>query len=148
MRPDKPAKSVHRAKRLRRELSPPEVMLWQILRASPGGHKFRKQHPAGPYVLDFFCARANLAVEIDGLAHDMGNRPAHDACRGQWLRENRIGALRIPARDVLDSVDAVAQSVVDIVESRLTAFGKAPPSSLRDATSPSQVDGEDQKDRL
>jgi very-short-patch-repair endonuclease len=147
MRPDKPAKTIRRAKRLRRELTLPEAMLWRILRTSPGGHKFRKQHPAGIYVLDFFCARANLAIEIDGMAHDLGDSPAHDQRRDNWLHANRIDTIRIPARDVLDSVDAVAQSVIDVVESRLTAFGKAPPSSLRDANSPSQVDGEDQKDQ-
>ncbi len=141
MRPDKPARSVHRAKKLRRELTLPEAMLWRLLGQSP--HKFRKQHPAGPYVLDFFCARANLAVEIDGIAHDMGDNPMRDERRDQWLRANRIDTLRIAARDVLDSPASVAQSIVDTVESRLVAFGKAPPSSLRDATSPSQVDGED-----
>ena len=148
MRPEKPAKSVHRARKFRRDLSLPEAMLWQLLRASPSGYKFRKQHPAGPYVLDFFCARANLAIEIDGISHDMGDRPARDDRRDHFLRAHRIDTLRIPARDVLDSVEAVAQSIVEIIESRLAAVGKAPPSSLRDATSPSQVDGEDQKDRL
>jgi len=148
MRPEKPAKSVHRARKFRRDLSLPEAMLWQLLRTSPNGHKFRKQHPAGPYVLDFFCARANLAIEIDGISHDMGDRPARDARRDHFLRKHRIDTLRIPARDVLDSVETIAQSNVEIIESRLAAFGKAPPSSLRDATCPSQVDGEDQKDRL
>ena len=148
MRPEKPAKSVHRARKFRRDLSLPEAMLWQLLRASTSGFKFRKQHPAGPYILDFFCARANLAIEIDGISHDMGDRPARDEHRDHFLREHRIDTLRIPARDVLDSFESVAQSIVEIIESRLAAFGKAPPSSLRDATSPSQVDGEDQKDRL
>ena len=147
MRPEKPARTVRRAKRLRRELSLPEAMLWRILRTSPGGHKFHKQHPAGVYVLDFFCARANLAIEIDGMAHDMGDNPTRDHRRDNWLRANRIDTIRIPARDVLDSASAVAQSITDIVEDRLKRFGKTPPSSLRDATSPSQVDGEDQKDR-
>jgi len=148
VRPDKPASTIRRAKRLRRQLTLPETLLWQILRTAPGGHRFRKQHPAGSYILDFFCARANLAIEIDGIAHDMGDNPARDKRRDDWLRANRIDTIRIPARAVLDSAETVAQSIVDIVEDRLSSFGKAPPSSLRDATSPSQVDGEDQKDRL
>ena len=82
------------------------------------------------------------------MAHDMGDCPAHDDRRDQFLREHRIDTVRIPARDMLDSTETVAQTIVDIVEDRLRSFGKAPPSSLRDATSPSQVDGEDQKDRL
>nr|WP_234715821.1 DUF559 domain-containing protein [Sphingopyxis macrogoltabida] len=118
------------------------------MRTSPGGHKFRKQHPAGPYILDFFCARANLAIEIDGIAHELSDKPARDQRRDACLRANRIDTIHIAASDALDSAAAVAQSILDTVESRLNSFGKTPPSSLRDATSPSQIDGEDQKDRL
>lgn len=122
-------------------------MLWQILKASPNGHKFRQQHPAGPYILDFFCARANLAVEIDGMAHDLGDRPERDAARDAWLAERRIDTLRIPAIDVLKDPVETGNSIVATVEERLIAFGKAPPSSPRDATSilievKGQVDGE------
>ena len=142
MRPAKPGTPVHRAKRLRREMSLPEAKLWQILRTSPGGHRFRRQHPAGPFVLDFFCARANLAIEVDGFAHEMGDRPARDRQRDAWLSERRIDTLRIPAADVLRDTTEVAASIVAAVEHRLALFGKAPPSALS-ATSPSQVDGED-----
>ena len=47
-------------------MTPPEVALWQSLRTRPGGYKFRRQHPAGIYVLDFFCTKARLAIEVDG----------------------------------------------------------------------------------
>jgi very-short-patch-repair endonuclease len=146
MRPAKPAISVRRAKRFRRELTKPEFQLWQILRTSPGGHKFRKQHPAGPYILDFFCARANLAIEIDGFAHDTGERPERDARRDAWLHEYRIDTLRIPASAVLNDVIDVVNAILVTAEERMLRFGKAPPSSLRDATSPSQVDGERDND--
>jgi len=53
-------KSVARAKRLRREMSLPEVLLWTALRERPAGFKFRKQHAAGVYSLDFFCVAAAL----------------------------------------------------------------------------------------
>ena len=143
MRPDKPAASINRAKKFRRELTKPEWMLWQILRTSQNGHKFRNQHPAGAYVLDFFCARANLAIEIDGFAHDTDDRPERDARRDAWLAEHRIDTLRIPAVHVLRDATETAEAVIAIIDERLTRFGKAPPSSLRDATSPSQVDGEE-----
>jgi very-short-patch-repair endonuclease len=118
-------------------------MLWQILRTRPQGHRFRRQHPAGPYVIDFFCARANLAIEIDGFAHETGDRPGRDEKRDAWLRERRIDTLRIPAADVLRDATQVAEAIVAIIDERLALFGKAPPSALRAATSPSQVDGED-----
>jgi very-short-patch-repair endonuclease len=63
------------ARRLRRTMSLPEVLLWTQLRGKPLGIKFRKQHPVGDYVVDFYCAEKQLAVEIDGIAHDMGDRP-------------------------------------------------------------------------
>ena len=141
-RPGKPASTVQRAKRLRREMSLPEVLLWRNLRGSPQGVRFRNQHPAGVYVLDFFCARANLAIEIDGLAHDMGDRPQRDEQRDAWLQDYRIDTVRIPASEVLRDPVAVAESIVALALSRIEAFGKTPPPSLRDATSPSQVDGE------
>jgi very-short-patch-repair endonuclease len=66
-------------------MSLPEGMLWRILRTRPGGFKFRRQHPVGPYVLDFFCRAAAVALEIDGIAHDMGDNPARDEQRDAWL---------------------------------------------------------------
>ncbi|HMS20409.1 endonuclease domain-containing protein [uncultured Sphingorhabdus sp.] len=144
VRPEKPLASIKRAKRFRRELTKPEVMLWQILRQSPGGHKFRKQHPAGHYVLDFFCARANLAIEVDGFAHDSGDRPERDARRDAWLAEHRIDTLRIPAVFVLKDATEAVNAIIATIEDRLICFGKAPPSvASATATSPSQVDGEE-----
>lgn len=142
MRPQKPALSVNRAKQFRRELTKPEVMLWQYLRTSPSDHKFRKQHPAGPYVLDFFCARANLAIEVDGMAHDTDMRVERDIARDAWLAEHRIDTLRIPAVDVLRDVTEVTQNIITMIEDRLLRFGKAPPASRGDTTFPSVVDGE------
>jgi very-short-patch-repair endonuclease len=143
MRPKKTGVSIKRARGFRQELSKPELMLWQILRTSPNGHRFRRQHPAGHFVLDFFCARASLAIEIDGYAHDTGDRPERDLKRDAWLVEHRIDTVRVAARDVLADAAGVAEALVALVEQRKARFGKAPPSSLRDATSPSQDDGEE-----
>ncbi|WP_291875672.1 endonuclease domain-containing protein [Caulobacter sp.] len=87
-------------------MSKPELNLWHALRR--GGLndlKFRRQHPVGPYVLDFYCASLRLAVEVDGYDHCLGSRPRRDATRDQWLVAIGIRTLRIPARDVLASVD-------------------------------------------
>ena len=142
MRPEKPSRSVKRAKELRRTLSKPEWLLWQILRTSPRGHKFRKQHPAGPFILDFFCVKANLAIEIDGYAHDTDDRPQRDAARDAWLAAHKIDTLRIPAVDVMRDAVETEDRIVAVIEERLTRFRKAPPSALRAATSPMQVIGE------
>ena len=116
MRPEKPSSTIKRAKRLRRVMSKPEVMLWQRLRGSPSGEKFRHQHPAGKYVLDFYHAATKLCIEVDGIAHDMGDNPDKDTSRENWLASFGIRTMRIPAIDVLRDPDAVAQSILDVVK--------------------------------
>lgn len=100
---------------MRKAMTLPEVLLWQELRGQPQGVKFRRQHPLGDYVLDFFCAKAKVCIEIDGITHDMGGNPARDAQRDQWLREQGIETLRIPAADVLRSPGGVATAIVHYI---------------------------------
>ncbi|MGH6729449.1 MAG: endonuclease domain-containing protein, partial [Sphingomicrobium sp.] len=66
-------------------MSLPEVRLWQVLCARPGGLKFRRQHAGGPFVLDFFCSDARLAIEIDSEAHSRDDRPQRDAARDAYF---------------------------------------------------------------
>ena len=95
------------ARKLRRNMTLPEVLLWRWLRQRPEGLKFRRQYPTGTYVLDFFCSDARLAIEVDGEAHSRGDRPDRDQARDQWLRSAGIETLRIAAADILDDTDAV-----------------------------------------
>ena len=104
--------TVARARTLRRTLTLPEGLLWQALRARPSNLKFRRQHPCGRFVLDFYCETAKLGIEVDGMAHDMGDRPDRDITRDRWLTNNGIRVLRVPARDVLHDLDAVVRQIV------------------------------------
>jgi very-short-patch-repair endonuclease len=90
----------------------PEVALWQQLRHRPDGLKFRRQHPAGPYVLDFYCEEARLCIEVDGAVHDFGDAPTADAHRDRWLAEAGIGTVRIAAADVLRNLNGVLRFIV------------------------------------
>ena len=103
---------VYTARRLRRTMSLPEVLLWQRLRGSPGGLSFRKQHPIDPYVADFYCSGARLVIEVDGSSHDRGDRPHRDERREAFLREGGYSVLRIAAADVLKDPDGVASAVI------------------------------------
>ena len=107
-----PKPTVKKARRLRRSMTTPEVMLWQRLRQRPGGFKFRRQHPAGPYVLDFFCSEARLAIEVDGIAHEMGDNPEADASRDAWLLEHGVATLRLRAGNVIGSPDQAVEWIV------------------------------------
>ena len=119
----KQPRNVARARQLRREMSLPEVLLWQHLKGAPGGVQFRKQHSIGNYFLDFFVAKLKLAIEIDGIAHDMGDRPTRDEARDVFLRGEGIEVVRIPATEVLKSPEDVAESLVAY------CAGKTPPSA-------------------
>ena len=98
------------ARRLRRELSLPEKLLWVRLRGAEV--RFRRQHPIGTYVLDFYCPAVMLAIEVDGLAHDFGNRPQRDDVRTEWLQSQGIQVLRIAAKDVVADPDEVADALI------------------------------------
>ncbi len=106
------AKNISKARHLRAEMSLPEVLLWRQLRKQPGGVKFRRQHPLGDYVFDFYCAEAKVDIEIDGFVHDTGRNPARDELRDSWVRAQDLEVLRIPATQVLQSPEEVAEAIV------------------------------------
>ena len=104
--------TVKRARALRKDLSVPERLLWQRLRLRPGGLKFRRQHPIGPYIVDFCCLSERFVIEVDGIAHDMGDRPSRDDTRTRFLKENGYRVLRISAQRVLADADGTAEAIV------------------------------------
>ena len=111
-----PRKKIQRniglARKLRKTMTLPEILLWQRLVKSPDGVSFRKQHSVDDYVLDFYCAKAKVAIEVDGFVHDMGHNPEHDEKRDAVIAEHGIAILRIPAKDVLRSPIDMAEAVV------------------------------------
>jgi very-short-patch-repair endonuclease len=106
------------AKRLRRKMSLPEVLLWQILRKQSGYIKFRRQHPIGRYVLDFYVVELRLGIEIDGISHDVADRSQRDEERDRWIEAQGIRVLRISAKEVLADPAAVANSIVRLCTER------------------------------
>ena len=92
-------------------MSLPEVLLWQRLRKRAGGVKFRRQHPVGGYIADFYCAEAKLIVEIDGEGHNRGDRPTRDLARDAVLMDLGLTVLHVPAAHVLANVNAAAEAI-------------------------------------
>ncbi|HTU12623.1 MAG TPA: endonuclease domain-containing protein [Allosphingosinicella sp.] len=105
-------KVVMKARELRRSPTLPESLLWQQLRQRPYGLKFRRQHPFGPFIADFYCSSAHLVVEVDGDSHDMGDRPALDERRDLYLRESGLRVLRLRAADVLKDVEPAISAIL------------------------------------
>jgi len=108
-RPKHPMMIDH-ARKLRHNATPPEWLLWSVLRGRRlAGLKFRRQEPIGPYVVDFCCRELRLIVELDGMSHDE-NR-SRDALRERWLKEHGYRVIRVTNWDVNEELEAVARFV-------------------------------------
>ena len=105
-----PQSTIERARTFRQQMTKPERLLWWALRGRRTGFNFRRQHPAGPYVLDFYCDAARLCVEVDGQTHDF----TVDADRGRdaWLACQGVRTLRVAAEDVVRDLDGVVQLII------------------------------------
>jgi very-short-patch-repair endonuclease len=105
---------------LRRASTDAERALWRALRAKRlSGAKFRRQHTAGPYVLDFYCAEAELCVEADGGRHFTDGGSVRDAWRGAYLAARGITVVRFTDREILLETDAVVEAIWFEVHRRL-----------------------------
>ncbi len=101
------------AKQLRHELTDCEQLLWRHLRNRQlGGFKFRRQYPLSPYVLDFYCAELELAVELDGGQH-FGDEALHrDAERSRYLGSRGLRVIRFSNREVLAQMPEVLAEIL------------------------------------
>lgn len=87
--------------------------MWSCLRKAPDGVVFRRQVSFGEHlIVDFYCAKARLCIEIDGIAHDMGGNPLRDQVRDAALKERGFEVARVAAADVLKSPGDVAAALV------------------------------------
>ena len=117
-RPRHRAGAVPRARRLRREMTMAETLLWKQLRRLD--MNFRRQAPIGSYIVDFVRHEARLVVEIDGYYHEAPDRKAQDLQRTAWLQSQGYRVIRFPEKDVRDRLP-------EIVE-RIAAEAAPPPS--------------------
>jgi very-short-patch-repair endonuclease len=104
-----------RARELRKSSTPAEKKLWQSLRnRNLGDYKFRRQHPIGPYIADFFCAEVGLVVEVDGGGHL--DQIEYDQDRTDWLEDQGFHVIRFWNDNVLNHLDDVTQEILHTCE--------------------------------
>jgi adenine-specific DNA-methyltransferase len=102
------------ARLLRSQLTDSEQILWNALRDSClSGIKFRRQHPFGPYVLDFFCVRAQLDIELDGSVHNQPEQREYDDERTSYLKFHGVCVLRFRNEDITDRLDEVMTRIME-----------------------------------
>ena len=102
-----------RARRFRRELTEPEAMLWSRLKGRGKDRPiFRRQVPIGSIIVDFYCAAAKLAMEVDGRTHWDDDAQAKDAARDHWLGTQGVSVLRIGAGEVYRNLGQVVDGII------------------------------------
>ncbi|MGJ8636588.1 MAG: endonuclease domain-containing protein [Phycisphaerales bacterium] len=110
-RPTHPTdRAISNAANLRSSTTPPESVLWKKLRNRQlDGFKFRRQHPIGPYVADFYCARVQLVVEVDSSYH--AGRQDQDKARDDWMNTQSITVLRVTASELAKNEEGVLSEI-------------------------------------
>jgi very-short-patch-repair endonuclease len=102
---------------LRRASTLAERLLWQRIRAEQiGGCRFRQQYSVGPYILDFYCPRLKLALEIDGQSHDHDEAVAKDVNRQKFIEDYGITCLRFRNEQIYRHLDAVIENIATTAE--------------------------------
>jgi len=116
-----------RARELRRNQTLFEAKLWAMLRDNRIGPAFRRQHPVGPFILDFYCPDLKLGIEVDGAQHF--EQQAYDARRTRYLNAKGIHVIRFTNGDVLKGMEAVSEIIAREIEA-LTPTRSAARSDL------------------
>ena len=106
------------ARQMRREPTAAENVLWQHLRNRQLEHiKFRRQHAIDRFIVDFYCAKARLIIEVDGEIHDYTQ--AEDAIRQEYLESLGLFVLRFSNDDVLHRLESVEEQISAVLSNRL-----------------------------
>ncbi len=104
---------LQRAKELRRNMTPVENILWQELRGNKLGVHFRRQQVIAGFIVDFYCHKAALVIEVDGDIHDL--QQEEDARREKVLSEMGLRIVRFGNEDVVKNLSAVVGKVNELV---------------------------------
>lgn len=106
---------LRRAKALRSDQTPAEIKLWYILRNRYlNGYKFRRQHPIGKFIVDFYCVQFKLIIEVDGDSH--ADKEDYDRKRTLWLEKQGYRVIRFTDGDVHENLEGVAMVIIEACE--------------------------------
>ena len=101
-----------RARELRQPQTPAEQAVWRLLSGrQAGGYKFRRQHPIGSFIVDFYCPAAKLVIEIDGDTH--ADQVEYDQARTEWIESQGYRVIRFTNREVRENISVVVEAILE-----------------------------------
>ncbi len=104
-----------KAKELRKNLTNAELVLWNYLKQNPTGYKFRRQHPLGNYIVDFYCHKLKLVIEVDGSIHEEPEVMEWDKRRQEHLEEHGLIVIRFKNEEVEKKLETVIEKIKTII---------------------------------
>lgn len=104
------------ARKLRATMTPEEKILWEFLRLKPLGFKFRRQHPFSRYVLDFYCHKARLSIELDGKYHNLPDQKIKDNQRTKTIQEFGVKEIRFTNKEVNEDIEATKMTILNFLD--------------------------------
>jgi very-short-patch-repair endonuclease len=111
-----PARIFEYARQNRGKPTPAESVLWDAIKNKKlKGYKFRRQHPIGIFIVDFYCHEMALAIEVDGKYHDENAQQEYDSNRTKLLEEAGIFELRFRNEEILNDLNAVLTKIEHII---------------------------------
>ncbi len=109
-----------RRRDLRNNQTEAEKLLWQhISQDKISGMRFLRQYSAGPYILDFYCAKLRLGIEVDGEVHNKEERKLYDKDREKFLKNLNIEIIRFWNSDVLNNIEDVKMKIRNVAKNKM-----------------------------
>jgi very-short-patch-repair endonuclease len=103
------------ARHNRREITESEAVLWNALRKTICGFRFRRQHPIGDYIADFICLPAKLVIEVDGGYHNEPSQQEADNLRTQYLQSKGFQVIRFKNEEINNDVKSVVMRIKELL---------------------------------
>lgn len=108
---------IAKAKELRKRMTPTESMLWERVRNSNTGYKFRRQHPISIFIADFYCHEKKLVIEVDGEYHEHIDQKKYDIGREDELGNFGIKVIRFTNDEVENDIEIVLKDILNVIKS-------------------------------
>lgn len=105
-----------KAKALRQNLTQAELLVWGYLKNNPGGYKFRRQHPLGIYIVDFYCHKLKLVIEVDGNIHNKPEVANLDKERQKLLEDLGLKVIRFSNKEVESGMEKVINKIEETLK--------------------------------
>lgn len=121
---------LQRSREMRHPLTSAEKTVWGMVRNNQLGYKIRRQHPIDRFIIDFYCPRVKLIIEIDGDSHSRMEQAKYDVERTAWLEGGGYSVMRFENDEVKENPSLVVEKILKAIIQLVNIIAPTPPSPL------------------